>query len=119
MEMHEIKWACTKDHIPGMLKNICEEYKNNDKFKVNFIYEDNELKGFCVYHDEKDYRMFDEAYYIGKDMYAALKMWKWAIKGAKKIRIIVQKWNERILKKYKRMGFNIIASDTNNYLLER
>jgi ribosomal protein S18 acetylase RimI-like enzyme len=119
MELHDIVWKRNKKHLYNLIKDKCDEYKNNKKYKINKTYENNKLVGFCVYHDEKEYRFMDEVCYIGQNRYFALKMWRWAIKDAQKIRLIVQKWNKKLIEFYKKTGFKCIDYDEFNYLLER
>lgn len=101
------------------LKEYIHNYDTDPKYKILKIEENNELQGFCIYYDELDYRVLSEIHYIGKNPYAALKMYKWAIKGAKTLIATVQKFNTKVLKTYFKLGFEIINQDNNHYLLEK
>lgn len=119
MDISDIMWITMEKHLRKQIDNKCEEYQYSEKYHIKQFFDNNELTGFCVYHDSGNIRCLDEAHYIGKNPYVALKMWKWLSDGAKKMQLIAQKTNEKMWKSYIRMGFKIIKEDENNYLMER
>lgn len=120
MEIHDILWETSHRFIKESIKNICHMYETDHKYNVKKFYDrSNKLEGFAVYCDEKDFRYIAEIHYIGTDKYVALRMYKWLIKGAKKIRLTCQKSNKRIIGFYTNLGYKIIDQDFNNLLLEK
>ena len=95
------------------------KYDNKDVYTVHKIYENNELVGFCIYHDMDGIRFIDDVHYIGNNNYTFLRMVKKILKGTDKFRAIVQKANTKMVNFYFRVGFNIRDIDPYNLLLER
>ena len=106
-----------KAMLPAIEKHadmVCNEYETNPKYRILKI-ED----GFCVCHDDGDIRWLDEAHYLGNNKFMSVKMWKFMTKGAKILRLPVQKLNTKMVEFYKRIGFKIIQENEINYIMER
>jgi hypothetical protein len=119
MDISDIMYETMKDKIKPIIIHACKEFETNPKYKIKKEYDGLELKGFCIYHDEPDYRVIDECHYIGKDKYAFLRMWKFASSEADKIRVVIPKVSD-MLEFYKRVfKFKIIGENLTNFILER
>lgn len=111
-------WDTMKNYWRDIVNNICQQYETDSKYHLDKIYEDGQLKGFFAWYDTVDYRMLEAGYYTGSNPFVALKMYKKMKKGAKVLRCLIQKPNERVWKTYLNIGFKVIGEDLNNYLLE-
>ena len=118
-EISDIMWETMKGYWRTIVDNICNSYETDSKYHLDKVYEDGQLKGFFAWYDTNDYRMLEAGYYKGTDRLMALKMYRKMKKGAKVLRALVQKPNERVWKTYMAIGFKIIGEDLNNYLLEK
>jgi hypothetical protein len=119
MNIADIMWQTMESHVKEIVKNVCDTYKKDPKYKILEIIEHNELKGFAVYHDDNDIRYIHEVHYIGKNKFVALKFWKWFKKGITKMRAVVQKSNTKMFDLYKRIGFSVVSEDNFNIYLKR
>lgn len=115
----EIMWESMKGYWREIVDNICNQYETDPKYHIDKVYEDGSLKGFFAWYDTPDYRMLEAGYYIGKNPYMALKMYKKMKRGAAALRALIQKPNKRVWQTYMSIGFKIIGEDLNNYLLEK
>ena len=119
-EMSDVLFEAMLESVKKMIKERCQEILDNSKYLIKKIYENNDLVGFCVCHDDGDFRVLDECHYLGKDKYACLRMWKFMTSGKKKLRIICQKVNEKMADYYKNgLKFNIVSEDSITYVFER
>lgn len=118
-ELAYLMWETMKDYWKEIVNNICHEYETNPKYHLDKVYEEGQLKGFFAWYDTEDYRVLEAGYYIGKNPFMALKMYKKMKKGAKVLRALIQKPNKRVWETYLNIGFKIIGEDANNFLLEK
>lgn len=119
MKLSDIMWQTMQVHIRKGIENICNEYEQNKKYQVLKIKEGGDVKGFGIYHDFKGVRYIHEVHYIGSNKFVSIRFWKWFKKGAKVMRVIIQKSNKVMLDMCLKLGFKIIREDMNNYILER
>ena len=118
-ELADIIWQTMSDKFRKIVEMGCWEYENNPKYKIIKFYEENVLKGFCVYHDENDTRILDEAHYIGNNRFIALKIWRIWTENKSKLRADIQKANTKMIKFMKQMKFKIIGESLTNIVFER
>lgn len=117
-ELAEILWETTIEHFKGAIENQCVAYETDSKYHLKKVYEAKVLKGFFVYYDTDDCRVLEGAYYTGKDKLMFLKMWKWSMKGAKVMRILIHKTNIKMIDFVKKVKFKKIDEDTCFYVFE-
>jgi RimJ/RimL family protein N-acetyltransferase len=119
MEIADIFWLAMRETLRNTVRINLSKYETDNKYTVEKIYDGKELTGFCVYHDDGDFRVLDECHYIGTNKYAALKMWKFMTKGKTNLRIICQKANEKMSRVYQDLGFKIISETDIDFIYER
>lgn len=120
MEMAEILWQSSEKLLKEAVQRIANMYESDEKYKILKIKENGELMGFVIYYDEEDgFRNLAESHYLGKNNYAFLKMAKFCLKDAKKLRVAVLKSSNRMIDFYKNINFKIVNEDLNKLLLER
>lgn len=115
----DIMWDTMQGYWRDIVNAMCLKYENDPKYHLEKIFEAGELAGFFVWYDAEKYRMLEAGYYVGKNPFLALRMYRKMAKGAAVLRAFVQKPNERVWRTYLNMGFKIIGEDDNNYLLEK
>ena len=117
-EVSDLIFQATTPVFKKIIEDKSKEYETGHK--IMKIYDSKSvLVGLCVYHDFDNIRFLDEAHYIGKNKYMALRMYKWVTNTKNKLSLTVQKANSRMYEFYKRMGFKVIDENAANFLLER
>jgi len=119
MDIADVFWIAMSETLKNSVRLNLKKYETDEKYRIKKIYENQELRGFCVCHDEDDFTVLDEAHYIGQDKYAALKMWKFMTAGKKKLKIICQKANTKMSEYYQKIGFKIIGETPLDFVFER
>ena len=119
MDIADVFWIAMQDTLKESVRLNLRKYEENKKYTVYKYYDGLQLTGFCVYHDETDFRVLDECHYIGINKYAALKMWKFMTSGQKRLKIICQKANTKMAEFYKKIGFTIIGETGLDFTFSR
>jgi hypothetical protein len=119
MEVFDIFWQTMQNNIMLAAKDMCKEYEFNSKYTMLKVFDNGQLTGFCVYHQEGDFRVIDEAHYIGMNKYVFLKMWRFASRGADKLRLYLSKTSDKLDYYQRVFKFKIVGETLTNFTLER
>jgi len=118
-ELSDLLWKSNQKYLKNFFDEMCDAYENDKTATIKKFYEDGVLKGFCMIKDIDGVRILSEAHYLGDNKYTALKMWKFMIKGASKVRASVFKNNHCMIDFLKRLKFDIVDEVSTNFIMER
>jgi hypothetical protein len=102
-----------------ILKNKIKEYEPDFIKKIEYI-EDEELKGLLVYFIDNKTCWLLEGHNLSKNKFFLYKFIRNFIKdkNIEIFKVTIQKINKKIFKFYLFLGFQIVAEDKNNIVLE-